>query len=88
MRFQEESVRRAIYSRCLRLFNGKSEFGEFATVAGASLGRASAVAYLWMNLNGLDPQQFRGLTQRIFSSMISLWQFAVAGGGGDTAFAN
>ncbi len=38
----------------------------------------AAVAYLWMNLNGLDPQSFRGLTQRIFSSINSLWPAVVA----------
>jgi hypothetical protein len=36
----------------------------------------AAIAYLWMNLNGLDPQQHRGLTQRIFSSINSLWPAA------------
>jgi hypothetical protein len=38
----------------------------------------AAVVYLWMNLNGLDPQSYRGLTQRIFSSINSLWPAVVA----------
>lgn len=38
----------------------------------------ATVAYLWMNLNGLDPQNYRGLTQRIFSSINSLWPATVA----------
>lgn len=34
--------------------------------------------YLWLNLVGADPQGFRGLTQRVFSSINSLWPFLVA----------
>ena len=37
MRPREGSVVRVICSRCLRLFNGKREFGELATVAGDAL---------------------------------------------------
>lgn len=35
----------------------------------------SGVVYLWLNLTGNDPQAFRGLTQRIFSSINALWPF-------------
>jgi len=38
----------------------------------------AAVVYLWLNLVGADPQGFRGLTQRLFSSINSLWPFLVA----------
>jgi hypothetical protein len=38
----------------------------------------TGVVYLWLNLNGLDPQSYRGLTQRIFSSINSLWPAVVA----------
>lgn len=34
--------------------------------------------YLWLNLTGNDPDAYRGLTQRIFSSINSLWPFAVS----------
>jgi ABC-type multidrug transport system permease subunit len=36
---------------------------------------AAGVVYLWMNLTGNDPGAFRGLTQRIFSSIASAWPF-------------
>lgn len=32
-----------------------------------------AVFYLWLNLLGFDPQGYQGLTQRLFSSINSLW---------------
>ena len=38
----------------------------------------AGVVYLWLNLLGLDPQDFKGLTQRVFSSINSLWPFAAA----------
>ncbi len=38
----------------------------------------AGVIYLWMNLVGHDPQGFRGLTQRIFSSINSLWPATIA----------
>lgn len=38
----------------------------------------AGVVYLWLNLVGADPQGFRGLTQRLFSSINSLWPFLVA----------
>ena len=38
----------------------------------------AAVFYLWLNLTGNDPAQFRGLTQRVFSSVNALWPFLVA----------
>jgi hypothetical protein len=45
-------------------------FTAFVSVAG--------VVYLWLNLIGADPQELRGLTQRIFSSINSLWPAAMA----------
>lgn len=36
------------------------------------------VLYLWMNLTGHDPEGARGLTQRIFSSINSLWPAVIA----------
>jgi hypothetical protein len=33
----------------------------------------AGVVYLWMNLTGSDPQSYRGMTQRVFSSINSLW---------------
>ena len=42
----------------------------FVSVAG--------IVYLWLNLVGVDPQGFRGLTQRVFSSINALWPFLVA----------
>lgn len=36
------------------------------------------VLYLWMNLTGHDPEIMRGLTQRVFSSINSLWPFVAA----------
>lgn len=38
----------------------------------------SGILYLWLNLLGLDPQDLRGLTQRVFSSINSLWPFVAA----------
>ncbi|MDZ4783692.1 MAG: DUF998 domain-containing protein [Planctomycetia bacterium] len=42
----------------------------FVSVAG--------VIYLWLNLVGADPPAYRGLTQRVFSSICSLWPFVTA----------
>jgi hypothetical protein len=39
---------------------------------------AAGAFYLWLNLTGNDPTAFRGLTQRIFSSINSLWPFVVS----------
>lgn len=36
------------------------------------------IIYLWLNLTGLDPQEYRGLTQRLFSSINSLWPFVAS----------
>lgn len=36
------------------------------------------ILYLWLNLTGNDVDAYRGLTQRIFSSINSLWPFVVA----------
>ncbi|WP_445513769.1 DUF998 domain-containing protein [Stenotrophomonas sp. 3(2025)] len=38
----------------------------------------AGIFYLWLNLLGADPEGFRGLTQRLFSSINSLWPFLVA----------
>lgn len=38
----------------------------------------AGVLYLWMNLTGMDPAPYRGLTQRLFSSIAAAWPFAVA----------
>ena len=38
----------------------------------------STVLYLWLNFTGLDPAQAKGLTQRIFSSINSLWPAVIA----------
>jgi len=38
----------------------------------------ASIVYLWLNLVGADPEGFRGLTQRLFSSINSLWPFLVA----------
>lgn len=55
-----------------RLRDNKLAYGLTAFVS------VAAVLYLWMNLNGLDPPSYRGLTQRIFSSINSLWPAVVA----------
>lgn len=38
----------------------------------------AGMLYLWLNFVGADPADFRGLTQRVFSSINSLWPFLVA----------
>jgi hypothetical protein len=38
----------------------------------------SGIMYLWMNLTGHDPELYRGLTQRLFSSINSLWPAFIA----------
>lgn len=38
----------------------------------------AAIVYLWLNLVGVDPEGYRGLTQRVFSTINSLWPFLVA----------
>lgn len=47
----------------------------YLVTAGVSV---AGIVYLWLNLAGNDPQAFRGLTQRVFSSINSLWPCAVA----------
>lgn len=37
----------------------------------------AGILYLWINLTGNDPQSYRGLSQRLFSSINSLWPFVV-----------
>jgi Protein of unknown function (DUF998) len=39
---------------------------------------AAGIFYLWLNLTGNDPEAFRGFTQRLFSSINSLWPFLVS----------
>ena len=38
----------------------------------------AGIVYLWLNLTGNDPQGLRGLTQRVFSSINSLWPAVIA----------
>jgi len=38
----------------------------------------AGIVHLWLNLVGADPEGFRGLTQRLFSSINSMWPFLVA----------
>jgi hypothetical protein len=38
----------------------------------------AGIVYLWLNVVGADPEGYRGLTQRLFSSINSLWPFVVA----------
>jgi hypothetical protein len=38
----------------------------------------AGIVYLWMNLIGIDPLSLRGLTQRIFLSINSLWPATIA----------
>jgi Protein of unknown function (DUF998) len=38
----------------------------------------AGIFYLWLNLTGNDPEHFRGLTQRLFSSINSLWPAVIA----------
>lgn len=38
----------------------------------------SGVLYLWLNVTGNDPEGYRGVTQRLFSSINSLWPMIVA----------
>jgi hypothetical membrane protein len=49
--------------------------GMWAVTAVVSL---CGIFYLWLNLLGMDPQAYRGLTQRLFSSINSLWPAFVA----------
>ncbi|QNG86238.1 hypothetical protein IMCGPPIG_01736 [Stenotrophomonas maltophilia] len=37
----------------------------------------ASIVYLWLNVVGVDPEGYRGLTQRVFSSLNSLWPFLV-----------
>lgn len=39
---------------------------------------AMGILYLWLNLTGFDPEAYRGATQRLFSSINSLWPFAIS----------
>ena len=55
-----------------RLRDNKIAFGVTA------LASVCGVIYLWLNLVGADPQNLRGLTQRIFSLINSLWPATIA----------
>jgi hypothetical protein len=55
-----------------KLRDNKLAFGITAFVS------VCGVVYLWMNLVGGDPQHLRGLTQRVFSSINSLWPAVMA----------
>jgi hypothetical membrane protein len=55
-----------------RLRDNKLAFGVTALVS------VCGVIYLWLNLVGADPQNLRGLTQRVFSSINSLWPATMA----------
>ena len=55
-----------------RLLPGRWAYGLTAAVS------VCGVAYLWLNLTGHDPGAFRGLTQRVFSSINAAWPFGVA----------
>lgn len=56
--------------RDLRDRTGPIAVTVFASVAG--------IAYLWLNLTGNDPEGYRGLTQRLFSSINALWPAVIA----------
>lgn len=56
-----------------RVFMKNSRF--YALTAFVSV---AGVIYLWLNLVGGDPPANRGLTQRVFSSICSLWPFVAA----------
>jgi len=47
----------------------------YAVTAVVSIG---GIVYLWLNVVGADPEGYGGLTQRVFSSINSLWPFLVA----------
>lgn len=47
----------------------------YAVTAAVSV---AGIVYLWLNVVGADPEGYRGLTQRVFSSINSLWPFLVA----------
>lgn len=49
--------------------------GAYAVTAAVSV---AGIVHLWLNVVGADPEGFRGLTQRLFSSINSLWPFLVA----------
>ena len=55
-----------------RLRNDKLAFAVTAFVSVAGF------VYLWMNVVGADPPHLRGLTQRVFSSINSLWPATMA----------
>ncbi len=38
----------------------------------------SGILYLWLNVTGNDPEEYRGISQRLFSSINSLWPLVVA----------
>ena len=38
----------------------------------------SGILYFWLNVTGNDPEGYRGISQRLFSSINSLWPMVVA----------
>lgn len=60
---------------CLDSERLRSDRGFYAITAICSL---AGVLYLWLNLLGFDPEGYRGLTQRLFSSINSLWPLMAA----------
>jgi hypothetical protein len=77
-RLQEESAGRAIFPIADAYSTENVTSANLRQLLAIRLGKASQVVPLAMNLNGLDPQQYRGLTQRIFSSINSLWPAVIA----------
>ncbi len=59
----------------LELGSSLKRRAHFALTAAVS---SMGILYLWLNLTGLDPEAYRGLTQRLFSSVNSLWPFTVS----------
>jgi hypothetical protein len=49
--------------------------GPFAVTVFVSI---AGIVYLWLNLTGNDPAAYRGLTQRVFSSVNALWPAVIA----------
>jgi hypothetical membrane protein len=47
--------------------------------AATVLASLAGIVYLWLNLTGNDPEGYRGLTQRVFSSINAGWPAVIAG---------
>ena len=59
----------------LELRSLRDRAGLFAVTVFVSL---AGILYLWLNLTGNDPEGYRGLTQRVFSSINAAWPAAIA----------